>query len=141
MKTINLVFLVILFEFISGCTQPKFLRKVVETQDIKVLWYYYSNISNNSPDIIEVSNGSKSKIIFKGVDLITNISILQDTIIINMYKPERGIIIEDNTKDKVFEYYVRLNSTATLDDYKKIPYGKKNNEFGDKNRMEKTYWC
>lgn len=110
---------------ISGCSQPKFVRKEMETKGVKVVWFYYNNISNSSPDIIEVLQGSESKIIFKGVDVITNFSVLKDTIIINLYKPERGIVIEDNTNEKVFDFYVRLDSTATLDDYRKIPDGKR----------------
>lgn len=125
MKTYNLITFLIILTSISGCSQSKFVRKIIETKGVKVLWYYYSNISNNSPDIIEVSNGNESKIIFKGVDVITDFSVIKDTIIIKMYKPERGIIIEYNTKDKVFDYYVRLDSTATIYDYKKIPDGKK----------------
>ena len=105
----------------------RFIRKELKTDNITVYWYYYSYISSNSPDKIEVLNNTTNEavIVFEGVSVITNLAIINDTIVIQLFKPERGIIIEDNTKNKVFGYYTKIDSSATLDDYKKIPDGKK----------------
>lgn len=110
-----------------SCVDSRFIRKELKTDNITAYWYYYSYISSNSPDKIEVLNNTTNEavIVFEGVSVITNLAIINDTIVIQLFKPERGIIIEDNTKDKVFGYYTKIDSSATLDDYKKIPDGKK----------------
>lgn len=112
----------------SSCKNSKFIRREIMNENITIYWYYYSYISNNSADFIEVSNGNESKIIFKGTD-VTAISLINDTITIHVYKPWRGIIYLNHTNSKIFGYHAKIDTTATLDDYKKIPDGKKESFF------------
>jgi hypothetical protein len=89
--------------------------------------------------MIEVSNNNESKIIFKGDGVVTGISVYNDTISIKLFKPYRGIIYENLTKDKIFGYNTKIDTTATLDDYKRIPDGKRNKNLEPGNRQVKTY--
>lgn len=125
---ISFLMLIIVIFSMSSCKNSRFIRKEIKHENIIIYWYYYSYISSNSADIIEVSNGNESKIIFKGTE-ITAISLVNDTIIIQLYAPWRGIIYENNTKDRVFGYQAIIDTSATLDDYKKIPDGKKESFF------------
>ena len=108
----------------SSCMDSRFIRKEIKDENITIYWYYYSYISSNSADIIEVSNGEESKIIFKGTD-VTAITLINDTITIHVYEPLRGVIYENHTNSKIFGYHANIDTTATLDDYNKIPDGKK----------------
>lgn len=110
---------------LTSC-DDKLVRKEISNGDIVVRWYYYSYISNNSPDIVEVEKNWKREIIFKGVDVITDVKIQDHQIIIDLYKPERGIIYEDESKSAIWDYKVELNNHRNYDAYRYTPDGKKN---------------
>jgi hypothetical protein len=128
-QQIKYLFITLFILSLSSCLHSRFIRKEIKHENITIQWYYYSYISNGSPDIIEVYDGSVSEIIFKGSDVVTGISVSNDTIIIKLFEPYRGIIYENLTKDKIFGYITKIDTTATLDDYRKIPDGKKESFF------------
>lgn len=47
-------FVYILIFACFSCKDPKFVRKITDG-NIDIKWYYYSYITNTSPDIVEVS--------------------------------------------------------------------------------------
>src|SRR5688572_33100736 len=49
----------------------KLVRKELENDDIKAKWYYYSYITNTSPDFIEITKDGESTIIYKAEDVVT----------------------------------------------------------------------
>jgi hypothetical protein len=122
---ISKLILIMVIPSMSSCMNSRFIRKELKYSDIEINWYYYSYISNNSPDIIEVSKGKESKVIFKGDGVVTDVSLINDTIRIQLFRPSIGIIYEDFTNEKIFGYNAIIDTTANLDDFKKIPDGKK----------------
>ena len=97
---------------IASCTNKKFVRKKVENGDIVVLWYYESYITSKR-DFVEVQRGRQMERVmdFNGGNAHLDISIANDTITIREYEPKNMIVY--SKKDKVFNYVIRYDTTAT----------------------------
>lgn len=99
----------------------KFVRKNINNNDISIKWYYYSYISNTSPDFIDVKKGDSIVKIFDAVDVITDVSINDKTIVIKQYEPHRGIINTQKILPKVFGYKIKIDTSATYNEYRYRP--------------------
>src|SRR5688500_5787175 len=115
--------------FLTSCglDEPKFVRKDITNNDIRIKWYYYSRITNNSPDFVVVEKEGQKKEIYEAVDVVTDVFIKDKTIVIKLYKPERGIVHTKQVGKNLFGYEIILDSTATYDEYRFQPNGKKEN--------------
>lgn len=109
------------------CTQgnDKFVRKTLSDGNISIKWYYFSYITNSSPDFIVVMKDGKEQEIFKAEDVVTDVIINGKKIIIKEYKPERGIVFTKSVLLDVFGYKIQLDSSATRNDYNNTPLGVK----------------
>jgi len=123
-KILNIIIL-IFFLFSCNFDNSKIIRKHLTNEDISIKWYYYSHITNNSSDIIEVKQNGVEYDIYEAADVITDVLLNDKIIVIKLYKPERGIIITEKISPKVFGYKIVLDSTATYNDYRNIPNGVK----------------
>ena len=110
-----------------GCSldEAKLVRKEINNSDITMKWYYYSYITNNSPDFVVIEKEGQKQEIFKATDVITDVSFAYKSIIIKLYKPERGIVYTKQVAKDLFGYKIVLDSSATYDQYRSIPKGKK----------------
>lgn len=117
MKIICLLLLLISCKF----DNDKFVRKNIGNDEISIKWYYYSYISNTSPDFIDVKKGDSIIKIFDAIDVVTNVSLNNKTIIIKQYEPYRGIVNTKKVLPEVFGYKIVIDTTATYNDYRYRP--------------------
>lgn len=123
----NFLSLIIGLLLLVCCNQlnNRFVRKRVEDGHISICWYYYSYISNVSPDFVEVQKGNEVKRIYEAVDVVTDVILKNDTILIKLFEPERGIVYTDSVLTKVFDYHIVFDDNSTYLEYRETPDGVK----------------
>lgn len=122
MKKIKLISLLIL---LTSCSNDPMVRKNINNNDISVKWYYYSLITNDSSDFIDVRKEDSIVRIFESVNVITDIKITDKKIIIKQFEPSNGIIFTKKVLNEVFGYKIVIDSSANYDEYRYRPAAKK----------------
>lgn len=114
-----------------GCIfkDDKLVSKKVTNGDICIKWYHYSYITNLSSDFVDVSKGDSSCLIYESVDVITNVFMNNDSIILRLFKPERGIVHTKNMLSEIFGYKIIMDSTANHDEYTRRPHAVKEDSY------------
>jgi len=119
-KLIALVFILIL----TSCDK-QFVRKKIVSNDITVTWYYYSYISDSSPDFVTIKKKGSRKIeIFEAKYTLVNVFLKGDSMVLKLYKPSNGIIYTKDVMPNVYGYKIVIDSSATREDYQHLPDGK-----------------
>ena len=120
----NALFLIPLISFLISCNQeePKFVRKQIDNKDISIKWYYYSYITNLSPDFIVVERGSDKKEIYKATGVILNVTLQDSSIVLKLVEPSKNLVFTKNVNE-VFGYKVIVDTTGTYEELWKIPDG------------------
>jgi hypothetical protein len=116
MKTICVLFLLV-----SCISNDKLIVKNISNNDISIKWYYYSYISNISPDFIDVKKGDSLVQIYKAEGVITDVLIENNKIKIKVYNLKNGIIYTDNLLSEVFDYKIELDTTSTRNEFLNRP--------------------
>ncbi len=111
----------ILTLLVSCISNDKLVVKNISNNDISIKWYYYSYISNISPEFVEVKKGDSTVLIYEAVDVVTDVIIKDKNIIIKQFEPSRGIINTKSLLTQVFEYKIIIDTTATYDEYRFRP--------------------
>jgi len=112
---------------LGGCIfkDDRFVRKIVTDDSIKITWFYYSYISNTSPDVLVVKKGDMEQEIFRAEGVITDVNINGKIIAIKLFEPHNGLIYTKKEVRNAFEYRIDFDSSATVSDYWRIPDGVK----------------
>jgi hypothetical protein len=116
MKTICVLILLV-----SCISNDKLIVKNISNNDISIKWYYYSYISNISPDFIDVKKGDSLVQIYKAEGVITDVLIENNKIKIKVYNLKNGIIYTDNLLSEVFDYKIELDTTSTRNEFLNRP--------------------
>ena len=121
----NLKFTILIIIGVIGCMQeePKFVIKKISDNDITIKWYYYSYITNNSPEFVVLEKQNVKKQLFKGVAMITDVSVNEQNIIIKYINPSKEEDYEKTSETKIFGFNIIMDSTGTYDEYKLVPNG------------------
>ena len=88
-----------LFALLISCIgNDKLVIKNISNDDIAIKWYYYSYITNISPEFIDVKKGDSIIQIYKADDVFTDVPnyILRGT---NLLNASRGILEKDTDKE------------------------------------------
>lgn len=109
--------------FSCNSDNVEFVRKEISNKDISVKWYYYSYITNTSPDIVEVSQKGVKKEIFKAEWVILDVTLKEDTITLRLVEPSQGIVFTKKVENEVFGYRIKVDTTGTYDEMRLIPDG------------------
>lgn len=114
-----------LLSFLLSCNQeePKFVRKQINNKDITIKWYYYSYISNNSPDFVVVEKNGHKKEIFKATWTILNVSLDNHNIILRVLGPSKSMVFTKQIDEEVFGYKITLDTTGSSNEIRLIPDG------------------
>lgn len=114
-----------LLSFLLSCNQeePKFVRKEINNKDITIKWYYYSYISNNSPDFVVVEKNGHRKEIFKATWTILNVSLDNHSIILRVLGPSKSMVFTKQVDEDVFGYKITLDTTGSSNEIRLIPDG------------------
>jgi hypothetical protein len=119
----KLLFLIGLLAF-AGCqnNDTKFVRKKVSNSETEVTWYYYSYITNASPDYVEIKKNDSVKIICEAVNVISDVKLGLNQVEIKLTLlekrlPSSTVIFGSN----FFGYKVLFDSTGTVNDLRLIP--------------------
>jgi hypothetical protein len=97
----------------SCLDNKKLIRKEISVGAITLQWYYYSYITDTSPDFVDVTRGKETQNIYKGKGLITDVCIKNDTIIIKTVEPHNsGIFYSKYEKDFIWGYPIKIDTTA-----------------------------
>lgn len=123
----NIVLIITSLFFLCSCnaSDPRFVRKELDNKDITVTWYYYSYISNQSPDYVVVEKSGVKREIFKATWLIVDVNLKDNKIVIRLLKPHDSHVFPKTVEKEVFGYQIVFDSTATYDEMQLIPDGKK----------------
>lgn len=104
---------------------PKFIRKKIVNKEITVKWFYYSYITNTSPDFVVIEKNGIAKEIYKAESVIVDVSLHEHDIILKLFRPSNGIVFTKQVEKVVFGYNIVLDSTATIEQVSLIPDGVK----------------
>jgi hypothetical protein len=121
----NKLFLIFLITIFNSCNQEqsKFVRKQIQNKEISIKWYYYSYITNNSPDFIVVEKNGMKKEIYKATRAILNVTLNNHNIILKLVEPSKNLVFTKHVNKEVFGYKIILDSTGTYNDLPLIPDG------------------
>lgn len=120
--------LVLFISFLSlflscGFKDSKFVRKKIGDNAISIKWYYYSYITNNSPDVVEVEKDREIKEIYKGDRVILDVAIKDHCILLKLVQPSNGYPETKKVSDEVFGYKILVDTTGVSTDLNSIPDG------------------
>jgi hypothetical protein len=123
MKTLH--YFIVLSILLSSCNtgEPRIIRKHIQKDNASIIWYYKSLIGNTTPDVIEVTKGDSTKMIYKAYEAITDVSIVNNNIVIKLFNPASEDVDTSKVLKQIFDYNIVLDSTATWDDFGKRPFG------------------
>jgi hypothetical protein len=113
-----------IFFLISSCIadrNPKFILKKISTDDVNIKWYYHSYITDNSPEIIEISKNGIIDTILEAKEEITNINLKGDQIIVRLHNPQPGLTMTKNIKKEIFGYKIIIDSNGTWEEKALLP--------------------
>lgn len=127
MKKSIILILVALYSCDLSQGNDRFVRKSFDDGRVNVNWYYFSYITDVSPDFVEVVKGDSVAILFEAKNVISNVELKNDTIYLSLFEPYRGIVHTKNPKLACFGYHVLIDSLATREEFYARPDGKKNN--------------
>ena len=123
-KCMNVKSLLIIAATLGSCiNEPKIIIKKIENDDISIKWFYYSYISNNSPQYILVAKDGKEKIILEAESLITNVILNKNYIIIKIGDLHYGSIVTNPIDKKIFGYNILIDSTGTNEERMSVSNG------------------
>lgn len=118
--------LILLAPILFSCDDnDKLIRKRINTNKIVIEWYYYSYISNSSPDFIDVKVNDSVYNLIKAEGIITDVYINGKDIIIELHEPKSGILYSKNIPSKFYDYTIKIDSTANINEVLSIPRGSK----------------
>jgi hypothetical protein len=124
----NKIILLLIIAFSTGCIgDHKFVRKEVGDRDITVKWFFYSYITDDSPDFITVELKGKGiiKEICKAKFVITDVFLEDSSIVVKLFQPSKGLVLTKSLPQNVFGYPIVFDSTATQKDLWKMSEGTK----------------
>ena len=111
-----------LFALLISCIgNDKLVIKNISNDDIAIKWYYYSYITNISPEFIDVKKGDSIIQIYKADDVFTDVNIVGKNIVLKQFEPWRGIIYTKKLLPEVFGYKIVIDTNATYDEYRSVP--------------------
>ena len=111
-----------------GSTDPKFIRKQIENKDVAIKWFFYSYISNTSPDFVVVEKDGKNIELYKADRVIVDVALIDHAIILKLVEPSKGLVYTKKVEDQVFGYKLIVDTTGTYDELRLRPNGVKQND-------------
>ena len=123
----NTLFLIPLISIFFSCNQeePKFVRRQIDNKDVTIEWYYYSFITNNSPDFVVVEKNGSKKEIYKATGVVLNVTLKDHSIILKLVEPSKNLVFTKNVEKEVYGYNIVLDTTGTYDELRFRPDGVK----------------
>lgn len=121
----KILMLITLISFFLSCNleNSKFVRKQIDNKDIFIKWYYYSYITNNSPDFVVVEKKGDKKEIYKATWTVLNVTLKDHNIILKVLGPSKSMVFTKHVDEEVFGYKITLDTTGTYNETRLIPDG------------------
>lgn len=121
----NFYYIIPVLSIFLSCTSnnPKFIRKQISNKDITIRWYYYSYITNNSPDIVEVEQSGIEREIFKAEWVILDVTLQNHNITLRLVEPSKGLVLTKKVEEEIFGYKIILDTTGKYDEIRLRPNG------------------
>ncbi|SEW52505.1 hypothetical protein [Chitinophaga arvensicola] len=120
MKVLLPISLISIF-FSCHLENPKFIRKQIQNKDISIEWYFYSRVTNNSPDFVVVEKDGIKKEIYKATWTILNVTLKDYNIILKVLGPSKNRVPIKHADEAVFGYKILLDTTGTYNEIRLIP--------------------
>ena len=113
----------LLFCMVLQSCDDRFIRKSIKNRNDVLEWYYYSHIGNFSTERITLTRDGKNEtMICESVGVVTDVSILSDTITIKIYPPRiKGLLFI--SESPVHGYEIVVDSSSTYEEYRYAPDG------------------
>lgn len=121
------LFIIPFISILFSCNQkdPKLVRKQIKNEDITIKWFYYSYITNMSPEFVVVEKNGKEKEIYKATGVILNVTLVGNNIVLKLVEPSRNLVFTKNIDTTIFGYKIVLDTTGTYDELRLRPDGVK----------------
>jgi|LakMenE18May11ns_1017448.scaffolds.fasta_scaffold9800559_2 hypothetical protein len=104
-----------------ACQSDRMVRKSIDVADCHIEWYFYSHIGNFSSERITLKKtGREEVLVFESEAVATDFEVRADSLIIHIYAPLKAAIIR-KADTTVYGYTIVLDTTATLEDFKRRP--------------------
>lgn len=123
----KLFIIVFVASCLLGCIfkRDEFIRKKLHDNQITIKWYYYSDITDNSPDFIEIKKGTTKELLYKSPWEIIDVNLRNDTIYLKLVNTNLRFSGAPKIKDQIWEYKIIVDSTGVTEDLLTIPDGVK----------------
>lgn len=124
LKVLAVISMTLLF---SSCFlgDSKIIRKKLKTNDITIKWYYYSYITNNSPDIVEVEKDGQIRELCRAVATLLDVDCNDKEILMKFVNQAEAPPFPQKIDVEVFGYKVVLDTTGSPRSLDSIPLGSK----------------
>lgn len=121
----KILMLITLMSIFLSCNlgDSKFVRKQIDNKDVSIKWYYYSYITNNSPDFVVVEKNGDKKEIYKATWTVLNVSLKDHNIILKVLGPSKSMVFTKHVDEEVFGYKITLDTAGTYNETRLIPDG------------------
>jgi hypothetical protein len=113
-----------------GC-HSRLVRKEVENDDITVQWFFYSTITDISPDyvVVKKKHSWEEIEVYDAYDVVTDIQIEGKKVIVKLCGPcislyEYSSSIHNDSIKEAFDYQIIQDSSGTENDFRNIPEGR-----------------
>jgi|GEM_PF-3147575 len=119
------VFLWVLLSLLLLSCDNRFVRKTVKSGDDVFMWYYFSQIGNNSTERITLARkGEDEVLVCESVGAVTNFEVHSDTVLFTIYAPcAKGLIFVHSSP--LLGYTIVMDRTSSYDDFLATPDGVK----------------
>lgn len=128
MKILLLISLICIF-FSCNQEESKFVRKQIKNKDISINWYYYSYITNVSPDFVVVEKKGDKKEIYKATGVILDVSLKGHDIILKLVEPSKNLVFTKEVDREIFGYKIKIDTTGTYNELRLRPDGIKEGNY------------
>ena len=123
----RIIFVIVSILYVAcGIEDSKFIRKRLNNSEVEVTWYYYSYITNVSPDFVEIRRGDSIKVICEAGYEIVDVKLGSDQVEVRFSLPaDRQLSSAQIFGSDFFGYPAVFDSSGTTSELRLIPDGVK----------------
>ena len=127
----NFIYLILSVFMLQGCfpdfkskKSDRLYLKEIDKSNLKIDWFFYSTVSNTTPDYLIASKGAKVDTICTS-DNIANVEFVNDVIEISFYGEPTCYNKPILVAQKVFGFEIKIDSSHVINEPKARKYYKK----------------
>lgn len=120
---LNIIFGIIIMVACNPKPEPLFFKKI-KTKNFELNWYYFSYLSNESPDIIDMKRGEETYNICKSPNIYDVNIFGEDSVLITFIDSPKFAEGNNLLVNQLFNIPIRIDSIPNSKFYKSKPFFK-----------------